>query len=232
MIAQAVQGLSSKPAARVASTGDLGATYDAVGGPSSSGSFAGAPTVVDGETLSDGDRVLVVNQTNPEENGLYVVVNAAAGEWVRDENFDEDGEVDQGALVPVESGVVNGGALFALPDTNATIGTAAADPLNFMALPGRYSADGVTITLTGTQFSLSDNAVTDQKRAVRDDSISPAFDGSTLGPFDLASPIDITRRMPEVNGIPQPDATISADGMQITFTVAFQSTSFFSSRPI
>jgi len=61
---------------------------------------------IDGVTLSAGDRVLLVGQTGGTENGIYVV---STGVWQRSADFDgtPNGEITQGALIPVLSGDTN-----------------------------------------------------------------------------------------------------------------------------
>ncbi|MFG1977045.1 hypothetical protein ACGFJC_47600 [Nonomuraea fuscirosea] len=61
----AAAGISVKPAVRVATTGNI--------------TLSGTQTI-DGVAVVAGDRVLVKNQTNPVQNGLYTV---AAGAWAR-----------------------------------------------------------------------------------------------------------------------------------------------------
>src|SRR5699024_7076911 len=60
---------------------------------------------IDGVSVQVGDRVLVKNQTNGEDNGIYVVSSTA---WTRSTDFDQvtQDEVAQGASVFVESGVL------------------------------------------------------------------------------------------------------------------------------
>lgn len=64
---------------------------------------------IDGQAVVDGDRVLVKDQTDATENGIYV---AAAGAWARSEDLDNDpqAEIVNGVLVPVVlNGTANGG---------------------------------------------------------------------------------------------------------------------------
>jgi hypothetical protein len=86
-----------------------GGTYTATGGTNASGSFSGVDTAIDGIALVDGDRVLVKNQADAKQNGLYVVVTAASGAWER--STDHDGtpsnEVSSGNFAFVEVGTVN-----------------------------------------------------------------------------------------------------------------------------
>lgn len=75
---------------------------------------------VDGIALVAGDRVLVKNQTNPQENGIYVV---AAGAWARSADADVASELAS-AEVAVDQGTVNGGERFGNTfKTTDTVGT-------------------------------------------------------------------------------------------------------------
>lgn len=57
---------------------------------------------IEGVSLAGGDRVLVKNQRNGRENGLYAVV--ATGAWIRVTDADAGAEVTSGLLVGVEEG--------------------------------------------------------------------------------------------------------------------------------
>jgi hypothetical protein len=59
---------------------------------------------VDGVSLAAGDRVLVKDQTAPEENGIYVVVDGGA--WTRTDRAAAWAQLVS-AVVPVEEGTVN-----------------------------------------------------------------------------------------------------------------------------
>jgi len=68
---------------------------------------AGAPLNVDGEVLVAGDRVGVVSQVNPIQNGIYRVVTpgvGADGAWVRTNDADESGEFVSGKFFYVQDG--------------------------------------------------------------------------------------------------------------------------------
>lgn len=79
---------------------------------------------IDGVTLTSDERVLVKDQTNATQNGIWV---AKSGAWVRspDFNFDPAGEIAQGALVPVISGDTNNSSIWVLvtPDPIISGGT-------------------------------------------------------------------------------------------------------------
>ncbi len=118
-----------------------------------------ALTPIDGVTPVDGDRVLVMNQTAPAENGIYV---AHLGAWTRANDADTDDLVTSGLYCFVTEGTVNGDKGFVLT-TN--------DPITLG-----------TTGLTFTQFSkgLSDGECTDAKigdRTVNQSLASPADTG-------------------------------------------------------
>ncbi|MCK5882751.1 MAG: hypothetical protein KAG61_03615 [Bacteriovoracaceae bacterium] len=67
---------------------------------------------IDGQAVAVGDRVLVKDQTDATENGIYI---AATGAWVRSEDLDNQpqAEIVNGVLIPVVlNGTVNGGRPF------------------------------------------------------------------------------------------------------------------------
>ena len=75
---------------------------------------------IDGVTLTTGDRVLVKDQANPADNGIYV---ADAGPWVRASDADTVAELRAGAYVFITSGTTNGGQGFALLNDAVQVGT-------------------------------------------------------------------------------------------------------------
>lgn len=60
---------------------------------------------IDGVTVAVGDRVLVRNQTDPIDNGIYAV---SSGDWTRTVDFDQLGEVVKGTSVYINEGTLNG----------------------------------------------------------------------------------------------------------------------------
>lgn len=76
---------------------------------------------IDGIACVTGDRVLVMEQDDAEDNGIYVV---DTGAWSRAKDFDGAHDVVEGSLVPVSRGTTNGGQVFRITNTgNITIGT-------------------------------------------------------------------------------------------------------------
>jgi len=77
-------------------------------------------TAVNGYTPSSGDRILVVAQTNPAENGIYA---AASGAWTRTADASQ-GTLSAGSLVTVEQGSSDADTVWLLTsDDPLTVGT-------------------------------------------------------------------------------------------------------------
>ena len=134
----AVEGLHVHEAARVAVNGNI-----SIATGLENGDTAG------GVTLATGDRVLLKDQTNTAENGIYVV--QASGQALRAADFDTAAEIDSGDFVFVSAGTyANTGWVQTLKP--ATIGT---DPLNFTQFSGAGTfTAGTGLDLNGTEFVL------------------------------------------------------------------------------
>lgn len=87
--------------------------------------LSGALTA-DGYTALNADRVLVLAQTAPAQNGIYIV--NTAGAWTRATDMNAGSEFKY-ASVFVTNGTVNGGRTFYCPSTVVTVGT---DPVSFV----------------------------------------------------------------------------------------------------
>jgi hypothetical protein len=89
----------------------------------------GAPSLVDGVSLSLGDRVLVTAQSTATQNGLYYVTTLGAGSngtWARTSDGNENGEIEAGMIVMVAEGVIYADTQWKLiTDDPITIGTTA-----------------------------------------------------------------------------------------------------------
>ena len=135
-----VQGLDVKASVRVASTENVDLA---------------AATVVDGVTLAEGNRVLVKNQTNKAENGVYVKTTSGL---VRAEDFDGD-KVSSGAFTFVEEGTVNANNGFVLVTDGAiTVGTT---ELEFNQFSGAGQVIvGAGLAKNGNEIYLADTGVT------------------------------------------------------------------------
>lgn len=100
---------------------------------------------VDGVLLAADARVLVKDQAQAKDNGIYVV--PAAGAWKRAQDADASVEVTPGLFVTVEKGTANGDSVWQLvTDATIVLGTTA---LTFEVVAGR------TGIVAGTYRSLT-----------------------------------------------------------------------------
>ena len=114
------------------------------------------PATIDTITLTNGMRVLVKNQSNAAQNGIYVY-NSASASLVRASDYDTAAEIDPGDFVFVSSGSAYAGTGWVQENTVTTLGT---DPIEWAQFSGAgtYLA-GNGLTLTGNLFAI-DTAVT------------------------------------------------------------------------
>jgi hypothetical protein len=156
-----LQGLSWKEAVAAATTADLGSvTYNngAAGvGATLTNAGTQVPLVIDGYTVAPGDRILVKNQANQTQNGIYVVTatGSVSSNWVLTRSTDTDtGQQLFGAAVYVDEGTVNENTGWTQTTPGPlTIGTSNITWAQFTG-SGTYTA-GTGLTLTGNTFSLS-----------------------------------------------------------------------------
>lgn len=110
---------------------------------------------IDGVSLIAGDRCLVKDQTLSQNNGIYLV---AAGAWTRATDMDTWAEVP-GAFTFIEQGAVYADTGWVCTsNAGGTLGTTPITWVQFAGV-GSYTA-GTGLTLTGTQFSITNTAVT------------------------------------------------------------------------
>lgn len=110
---------------------------------------------IDGVALIAGDRCLVKDQTLNQDNGIYLV---AAGAWTRATDMDIWAEVP-GAFTFIEQGTIYADTGWVCTsNAGGTLGTTPITWVQFAGV-GSYTA-GTGLTLTGTQFSITNTAVT------------------------------------------------------------------------
>ena len=113
---------------------------------------------IDGVALIAGDRVLVKDQTTPNQNGIYVV---AAGSWSRASDADNSpaGEVSAGMYAFIEEGTTYASSGWVLATANPiTLGTTNLAFQQFNGL-GQLTA-GTGLTKTGSTLSITASGVT------------------------------------------------------------------------
>lgn len=125
--------------------------------------------VIDGVTLNVADRVLVYQQTDQTQNGVYVVsdVGSGATNWILTRSTDTDTygvagptTLSEGSTFFVQEGATGAGETY----TCNTVGTITFGTTNItfaqISSAQIYSA-GAGLDLTGTQFSVETNGITD-----------------------------------------------------------------------
>ncbi len=118
----------------------------------------GAPLVIDGVTLLNGNRVIVNAQSDATENGLYKVNTAGIGSngtWSRTSDANENGELESGMQVMVTEGTLYGDTEWTLTtDGTIDIGTTA---LTFERLAKVDSISGHVIQNAGSNLATRTN---------------------------------------------------------------------------
>ena len=191
--------------------GNLNATYNQPGGAGDgvgatlTNAGTQAALVIDGVLMTVGKRVLIYNQTNQTQNGVYTVtvVGTVSTNWVLTRATDADtyapfspNSLGQGDAFFVQAGATGAGETYICN----TVGTIVFGVTNitFVQLSSAqiYSA-GTGLTLTGTVFSITNTAVT--AGAYGSASTVPTFTVNAQGQLTLAT-----------------NASIAIDGNQIT----------------
>ena len=191
--------------------GNLNATYNnGTAGVGATLTNAGTQValVIDGVATNVNDRVLIYNQTNAYENGIYTVTDVGSGStnWVLTRATDADsyGLKDTNALGEgdaffVQSGDTGAGETYVCNTVGTiTFGTTA---ITFTQISSAqvYSA-GTGLTLTGTQFSITNTG--------------------TAGTYGSASavPVLTTNAQGQVTGVT--NTTIAINGSQVSGAIS------------
>jgi hypothetical protein len=133
------QGLVIKDAVRMATTANI--------------NLSGL-LVVDGINAIAGDRVLVKNQTNASQNGIYI---AGTGAWVRASDFTHSENV-RGTYVFVQWGITQGATGWSL--TNKGVIEVGFTDLSFTQFISAADVSaGAGLTKVGNQLSVADDVV-------------------------------------------------------------------------
>lgn len=171
-----------------------------------------APQTIDGIAVVAGNRVLVKNQTLPENNGIYVV---AAGAWTRSTDSDTAAEVAVLGNVQITAGTVNGGNRWNtnFKDTD-TLGTTAMNWLqNNEGLTSSLvrAATTANITLSAPQ-TIDGVAVTAGMRVLVKNQTLPENNGVYVvqaGAWTRATDADTSLKVGSLGIVQVPDGTIN-----------------------
>jgi hypothetical protein len=128
--------------------------------------------------LHAGDRILVKNQANASENGIYVVPSNVSTPWARSADADNtpNSEVNSGMYVFATEGFTNKGTgwIMTTATDSVVLGTTALDFVQFTGL-GQVTA-GAGLTSSGNQIDIgAGNGI-----LVLADTIAVKADGTTL----------------------------------------------------
>lgn len=117
---------------------------------------------IDGVLMTVGKRVLIYNQTNQFENGVYTVTTVGDGStnWVLTRATDADSygpgatALDEGSAFYVTNGSTGAGETYVCSTTGTIVFGTTAITFSQVSSAQVYSA-GTGLTLTGTQFSIT-----------------------------------------------------------------------------
>jgi len=147
------QGLDVKDGVVVATTANLTATYsNGTSGVGATLTFGSAVTTLDGYTLVNGDRILVKDQTNAFENGIYTRTSSTV--FTRAIDADTSTDLSAGTFVFVSQGTANGDNGYVFTHDGApTIGTTNL-PVSQFSGAGQITA-GAALTKSGNQLDVA-----------------------------------------------------------------------------
>lgn len=151
------QGLVPQIPAKAATTVDLTATYNNGNAGANATLTFGTPIgSLDGFALTNGDRILVKNQSNAFQNGAYVRTSDSV--WTRAPDDDTPADMPEGSLFFVNNGTVNAGTAWVQIDTVTQIGVS---PVEFVQVssPIEYTA-GTGIAIDARVISIANTSVT------------------------------------------------------------------------
>lgn len=161
----AVAAVETKQEVMAATTAALAAATYSNGSSGVGATLTGnvaAVLVLDGYTPAINDRLLIKNQADAKQNGIYKLstVGTIVIQWVltRTTDFDQNADGIDGAMVYVLNGTTQGNELWFCTTTGTvTFGTTSINWTQFLG--STYLADGTTLTLTGTTFSITSGGV-------------------------------------------------------------------------
>jgi hypothetical protein len=196
-------GINAHDAVIAATVAPLSAVYAAgtIGGDGGYGvgatltASANATLIVDNVTPVSGDRILIKNQTDAKQNGIYVVTNTGSGstKWVLTRATDYDNHVAAQANAGDLVFVVAPASLFTVTPTNQNVsfvmnaqGTGSAksivigtDAITWTQFSGASSITaGAGISTAGNQISIALGSSTDTTTG--SDSTGLSLSGNTL----------------------------------------------------
>lgn len=158
---EAVAGLSWKQAAKASTTANLTAVYNnGTGGVGATLTGTGALPTIDGVTLVANDRLLVKDQTDQKENGIYTVTTLAPN-WVITRSTDADNSPNNelnSAAIFVTQGTAGANKSWTQTTPDVTLGTDNVVWSQFAGTNTYTASQGVT--LVGNDFRIASPLIT------------------------------------------------------------------------
>jgi hypothetical protein len=163
-------------------------------------------TILDGYTLLNTNRILVKNEATQANNGIYTWATGGTV-LTRATDFDTAAEMASGDFTFVTNGTLYANTGWVQTDPVTTVGTSPVIWVQFSGA-GAYTA-GTGLTLTGTQFSITNTAVT--AGAYGSASAVGTFTVNAQGQLTLAATTPISIAPSQINAtIPNSGLTNSA----------------------
>ena len=213
---QAVAGLRTRVIAEAATTANISLTTDLENGDT-----------LDGVTLVTGDRVLVKDQTDATENGLYLVV--ASGAASRDPEHDTIAELS-GQMIVVNQGTANDNKIFlCTTDSDATIGVSnitytVITPANVGTVTSVGVADSGSSEFTVANSPItSSGTITLAVNSIANTKITGLGTSSTLNVGTSANNVvqlDGSAKLPAVDGSQLTNIDAASAGFAIAMAIA------------
>lgn len=152
------------------------------------------PNPVGGVSLSDGDRVLLMNQTTASENGIYTADTASdPSTWSRAPDADEDSEVTAGMFTFVEEGNHADEGWVLTTNDPITVDT---DDLSFSQFSGvgesQITKYTETLTSGSSSYTVTHNLGTREASVTIRQSGSPYSEVEADVQFDTTDSISVT----------------------------------------
>jgi len=149
-------------------------------------------STLDGYSLSDGERVLIKNESNQAHNGIYIRTSSTV--FTRADDFDTIAEVASGDFLFVENGTANGSNGYVQTETTTAIGTSA---INFEQFSGAGQIDaGAALSKTGNQLNVEvdDSSIEVSADALRVKAlgITDAMLAGSISSDKLTDPLNFT----------------------------------------